>query len=126
MRAIAQERSLRFASLGIFVTSLVIVAACTPAAVNMLGNRGGFRLLIIGWSGALLYHFSRSNDFVDSHRTLLVAIACIINTLLFLIPAAIIFVALRRLPVFRIVFQIIWIAFYLGSLFYLFPFTEGF
>ena len=92
----------------------------------MQGVRGGFRLLIIGWSGALLYHLGGGNAFVDSHRSLFVVVACIINTIIFFIPSAVIFIILRRLLLLRILFQTVWVAFYLASLFYLFPFTEGF
>jgi hypothetical protein len=125
---ISQPRATRLApvSVAAFITSVAFVFASTPLSERLPGLGSGLRLLIFAWAGGFLNYFARGNTFADSHLVLWTTVACFISTILFLIPASILFFATRRQPVVTIVVLITWFWFYLCSLFILFPATQGF
>ena len=66
-----------------------------------------------------------SNNFADQHHGPIWLVALFLNLLLFLIPAFIIWLSMRRRQVSCSITLLGWCAFYLASLFLLFPATDG-
>lgn len=108
-----------------FVASLAAVAASTLALPWIYGyGTVLFQIVVLGaWS--LLAKMS-SQIYADRHHAPLWMIALIFNVLLYAIPAAAIWALTRtRWPRFSVYAVLSWGAFYLASLFVLFPATDG-
>ena len=67
-----------------------------------------------------------SSAYADTHDWAILSAALVLNLLLFSIPAAVIWLACRkRWPAASSGIMLAWCAFYLASLFFLFPATDG-
>jgi hypothetical protein len=74
---------------------------------------------------AIVAHVT-SGFFADTHHSVVLAVAAVVNLTLFLIPAAAISLATRkRWPMYCSLATLVWCGFYLASLFWLFPATDG-
>jgi len=81
---------------------------------------------VVALSGWALLAALTSDIYADTHDVPLTLAAVVINVLVFLIPSAVIWLVSRRhWPRACVVILLAWCAFYLLSLFVLFPATDG-
>jgi hypothetical protein len=81
---------------------------------------------VVGLSGWAILAALTSDLYADTHDIPLTLAALIVNVLLFLIPGTVIWFLLRRhWPRACVAILLVWCAFYLASLFILFPATDG-
>jgi hypothetical protein len=108
------------------VASLGVVAAST-IALPWIGGYGTvlFQVVVL-YAWALVAKATTSQQFADLHHAPLWCVALILNVALFAIPAVLIWALTRvRWPRASTYLILCWCAFYLASLFILFPATDG-
>ena len=102
-----------------------VVAASTAALPTITGyGTDLFQIVVLGafaFTGAIT-----SFDYADKHHAPVYAVALVLNLMLFLMPAiAICLVGRERWPNWCSVAIVAWCGFYMASLFWLFPATDG-
>jgi hypothetical protein len=111
-------------------TKVLLAAACmvgaSTAALPSVTGYGTIVFQIVAFSAWDIAVSITSGRYVDRHHALLWSVALILNLALFLIPATgIWFAARKRWSVACSVAILAWCMFYLASLFWLFPATDG-
>ena len=103
-----------------------IAVAASTAVLPSIGGYGTvlFQAVVLGAWGILAA--VTSGQYADLHHGPLWVIAFLLNVILFLVPAALLWlVTRRRWPMVCAALLIAWCAFYLLSLFLFFPATDG-
>jgi hypothetical protein len=121
-----QSMHLRYGSINrIFLICTIVVAAST-IVLPTVGGYGTviFQIVVLGAWGILAA--VRSGQYADFHHGQLLSSALALNVLIFLIPAAILWLITRRKwPAPGAVVITVWCALYLSFLFFLVPATDG-
>ncbi len=109
----------------IFFMAASLVGASTSVLPYVTGyGTSLFQVVALGAWGIVAA--ITSDAFADTYHSIVWAVALVLNLILFLIPAsAILFAARKRWPVWCSVAIFSWSVFYLSSLFWLFPATDG-
>jgi hypothetical protein len=104
-------------------TGVVAASAIVFPKVRGYGT-GLFQLVVlVAWR---IVATITSDRYADSHHAPLWPVAWALNLLLFLLPAALLWaLARKRWPILCTLATITWCAFYMASLFWLFPATDG-
>jgi hypothetical protein len=111
-------------------TKILIAAACmvgasTAALLNVAGY-GTVLSQIVVLGAWFVVAAITSGAYADTHHSVLWPVALSLNLILFLIPASGIWLATSKpRPSWCSVAILGWLAFYLASLFWLFPATDG-
>lgn len=109
--------------------ALLLGAVAVAASTALLPSIGGygttlFQVVVLGAWGILAA--VTSGQYADVHHGPVWAIALLLNLVLFVVPAVLLWlVSRRRWPVACAALLIAWCLFYLLSLFLLFPATDG-
>ena len=111
-------------------TKVLIVAACmVGASTAPLLNVAGYgtilgQIVVLGaW---FMVASITSGLYADTHHFVLWPVAVVLNLTLYLVPATGIWLAVRkRWPPWCSVVIVVWLMFYVASLFWLFPATDG-
>ncbi len=109
----------------VLVGSASLVALSTAVLPSVTGyGTTLFQIVVLGaWS--IVAHLS-SGAFADQHQGPVWFVTLILNVVLFLVPALAVYVPGRkRLPMLTVVVLLSWLSFYLASLFFLSPATDG-
>ena len=108
---------------------LLAAAGAVGASTGALPSVTGygtvlFQVVALGAWG--LVAAATSGMFADTHRPVVWSVAFLLNVLLFVVPAGLIRLASRkRWPIGSSITILAWCVFYLASLFWLFPATDG-
>jgi hypothetical protein len=108
-----------------FLGTVVAVAASSAALPSVTGyGTNLFQFVALGgWATVAAI---ASDAFADQNHIVVWSVATLINVVLFAVPAAVIYSLLRlRNQRACVVALLVWVAFYLSSLFFLFPATDG-
>ena len=108
-----------------YLGSVAIVAMSTAVlpAITGYGTQLFQIVVLVAWG---LVARATSGAFADQHDFVVWVVALLLNVLLFSIPAGAVFLMLRRrAPQLCTVLIAAWLLFYLASLFFLFPATDG-
>jgi hypothetical protein len=113
----------------IATTAIVMVSSIPFQVLTCCGTIPGLgtalRLLVLSYAHHVVFQLS-STSYADTHSTLVFVICIIIATLLFFIPAFVIYVLTRRRSAtLAMGLQMCWLAFFLFAEFVLFPAPEG-
>jgi hypothetical protein len=109
----------------VLVGSISLVGVSTAVLPSVTGyGTGLFQIVVLGaWS--IVAHLS-SGRFADQHQGPVWFVALLLNVVLFLVPALVVYLPGRkRLPMLTMIVLVSWLGFYLASLFFLFPATDG-
>ena len=102
-----------------------LIGASTAAPPSVTGY-GTILFQIVALGAWGIVAALSSGLYADTHHPVVWSVALVLNLLLFLIPAAVIWLTARkRWPVGCSVAILAWSVFYLASLFWLFPATDG-
>ena len=108
-----------------FWASCVLIIGCSSALPFVGGYATNlFQTVVLGaWS---IVASITSDAFADRHKVVVWLVAAALNVTLFSIPAVGVLVVTRgRWPIVGTVVLILWLLFYIASLFFLFPATDG-
>lgn len=102
------------------------VIAATTAALPSITGYGTILFQVVALGAWGIVAAITSGLYADTHHPVVWSVALVLNLLLFLIPAAGVWlVARKRWPAACSVAILSWSLFYLASLFWLFPATDG-
>ena len=117
--------SMPFRPKSALVGAACIVAATTIALPNVTGY-GTLLFQLVAFSAWAIVASLTSGVYADTHHPVLWIVAACTNLLAFLIPEAVIwFPARKRWPLICSLATVAWCGFYVASLFWLFPATDG-
>ena len=106
------------AAAGVIGASTAVLPSVTGYGTNL------FQLVAVGAWG--LVAAVTSGMYADTHHPIVWSVAFLLNVLLFALPAGLIWlIGRRRWPVGSSIAILAWCTFYLASLFWLFPATDG-
>jgi hypothetical protein len=102
------------------------VVGVSTAFFPAVSGYGTVLYQVVGLSGWAILAALTSDIYADTHDIPLTLAALVVNVLVFLIPGAVIWLISRRhWPRACVAILLVWCAFYLASLFILFPATDG-
>jgi hypothetical protein len=101
-----------------------IVAASTAGLPSVTGYGTNLFQIVVFTSWGILARVT-SGSFADTHHFVLWPIVCLLNVFLFLVPEFVIWLVTRRHWLLFSGATLMWCAFWIASLFWLFPATDG-
>lgn len=104
----------------------ITAAALATFGMPYVSGYGTVLAQVVGLGAWAILASISSGAFADQHHQILWPIAGVFNVTLFcLVAVPVYFVMRRRAPRSFVLFVVIWALFYIGSLFFLFPATDG-
>ena len=121
----AQPTTVTLQPTKILLAATALVGVSTAVLPNVTGyGTNLFQVVALGAWGIVAA--VTSGLYADTHHPVVWSVAFVLNVLLFIVPGGIIWLlGRRRWPIGSSVAILAWCAFYLASLFYLFPATDG-
>jgi hypothetical protein len=116
---------MRFHPTKVLIAATCMVGASTAPLLNIAGYGTVLSQIIVLGAWWMVIAIT-PGLYADTHHSVLLPVALVLNLILYLIPATVMWLSTRkRWPSWCSLAIVVWLAFYLASLFWLFPATDG-